>query len=503
MYDVSELGRSKDWPLILKVGGLLGRAESPYLVGGWLRDRLLGRGSKDIDFAVAGDGIEIAARVARVVGGACVPLDPERRIGRVVLGGGPLGGDRTLDFAACRGSIQEDLSRRDFTIDAIAVDLLEAGSGGSIRLIDPFGGLNDLESRVIRAVTGSVFSDDPARLLRAVRLVAHLGFTVEPQTEAMMRENALLVSRVAGERLREELVSFLSLAGSGHFLSYMDGLGLLAALIPELETARGVTQPREHHWDVLTHSLKTVEAFDYLLGQAAWPYVALSLADLRSSQVNDYFEEQVGFGSNRAALFRLASLLHDVSKPDTKTVEPTGRIRFLGHGDVGAGVADEVLSRLRFSNREMKLIGTAVKYHLRPTQMGWPEMPSRRAIYRYYRDTAEAAVGILYLSLADHMAARGPQLDPDEWRIHSGISKYILSQQTEQPARVLPLIDGYDIMKNLGLSPGRRVGELLESVREAQTAGDISSKEEALALARSLLDAPVSREQNSTGKQSG
>ncbi len=494
MYDVSELTRLPTWPLIVKVAAIVGNAGAPFLVGGWVRDGLLGRDSRDVDFAVAGDGIETASRVARVLGGTLVPLDAENKVGRVVLSAG----GQTIDVATCAGTILEDLSRRDFTIDAMAVDLSDAESP-EIILLDPLGGLGDLKRKVIRATGRSVFAADPARLRRAVRLAALLDFNIETQTESSIKENAALISRVAGERVREELVAFLCVSGSGRFLSYMDTLRLLTAIIPELEGTRGVTQPREHYWDVLTHCLKTVEAFDHLLNQGEWPYAGVPAESLWSSEAADYFDAKVGSGSNRAALFRLAALLHDVSKPGTKTVEPTGRIRFFGHGLEGAQVAREILGRLRFSGREIRLVEAAVEHHLRPTQMGWPEPPSRRAVYRYCRDAGEAAVGVVYLSLADHMAARGPNLDPEQWRLHVAISRSILSQRGEAPARLSPLIDGYVIMKSFGLSPGRRVGELLESVREARASGEISSRDEALALVGRLLATSISRDQSEGG----
>ncbi len=497
MYDVSDLVRLPNWPLIVKVAGILGKSQAPYLVGGWVRDALLERDSHDIDFAVTGDGIKIAAQVARVFGGAAVPLDDQNGVGRVVLSGG----SQTFDFATYGGRIDADLSRLDFTVDALAVDLGDADSGTSPRLIDLHDGVGDLKRRLITATNDSVFTADPARLLRAVRLAAGLQFDIEPRTESRIKTDSSLISSIAGERVREELVSCLNLPGSGRFLAYMDRLGLLTAIIPELELSRGVTQPKEHHWDVLTHCLMTVEAFDFLLGQAEWPYAAVAAKTLLSPEVADYFDAPVGAASGRAALFRLASLLHDISKPETRTVESTGRIRFLGHGEEGAEVAVGILRRLRFSNRETRLVELAVKHHLRPTQMGWPDLPSRRAIYRYYRDTEEAALGVLYLSLADHMAARGPQMDPEDWRLHADITMHILSQREEQPARLPSLIDGYDIMKSFGLSPGPSVGELLENVREARAAGEISSREQALQLVAKLLGAQISRDQKSGEKQ--
>jgi poly(A) polymerase len=255
-------------------------------------------------------------------------------------------------------------------------------------------------------------------------------------------------------------------------------------LFPELELSRGSFQPSEHYWDVLHHSLKTVAALDYLLRQEKWEYAGKdTLTEVPwSDELQSYFEGEVGHGSNRLALTRLAALFHDIAKPKTRTVEPGGRVRFLGHADEGATMATDILERLRFSTREARFVKTLVKYHLRPTQMGLPEMPTNRAIYRYYRDTGEAAVGVLFLSLADHLATRGPTLDYVNWKMHSQTVAHVLSQQPEEKMRPVRLIDGYDIMTILGLGPGPLVGELLELVQEAQAAGEVTTKDEALKL---------------------
>ena len=221
----------------------------------------------------------------------------------------------------------------------------------------------------------------------------------------MIRTHSALIGQVAPEVIGAELGLLLSAPGSGRFLAYMDELGLLGAAIPEIEVMRGVVQPSEHHWDILQHTLRTVEAFDHLLGQGAWPYAAVSGLAGWSSGDSDYFAAKVGPRTNRAALFRMAALLHDVAKPATRTVEPGGKVRFLGHAQRGAAVAGEVLGRLGFGGRETNLVMTAVEHHLRPTQMGWPNLPSERAVNRYLRDTGEAATGLFYLSLADHLAA--------------------------------------------------------------------------------------------------
>jgi len=236
-----------------------------------------------------------------------------------------------------------------------------------------------------------------------------------------------------------------------------------------------------------------VVAVDFLLRQGEWEHAdGKLLATVPwSAGLAEYFERRVGSGSNRGAFLRLAALLHDIAKPQTKTVEPGGRMRFLGHAREGASLVAAILERLRFSTKETRLVETMVKYHLRPMQMSQEGLPTKRAIYRYFRDTGEAGIDILFLNLADHLATRGPHLDRVGWQEHTGIVDYLLKQYYEQQDQVRPvkLIDGHDLIDIFGLGPGPFLGELLEAVREAQAAGEVTTREEALEYARKQIRA--------------
>lgn len=472
-------------------GFLVGQDIRSYIVGGWVRDVLLGRDTADIDIAVQADGLEVARSVADALGGRYVLLDSENGVGRVILPGRRTG----FDFTTLRGSIEEDLALRDFTLNAMAIELCQLSGGFSgIRLIDPFKGYADLGGGIIRAVADTVFTSDGARLLRGVRLAAELGFSIDQKTEALLEQHSRLIAGVAGERVREELLRLLAVPGAGIFVAYLDKLGLLTAMFPEMEQAKGVKQPGEHFWDVFQHSLRTVSALDFLLGEGEWEFAGEEVrAAIPGMEIETgYFEREVGRGSTRKSLLRLAALLHDVSKPGTKTIEVGGRMRFLGHAADGAAVAAERLAVLRFSAREIKLVEAVVRHHLRPTQMSNTGLPSNRAIYRYFRDTDDAAVDILFLSLADHLASRGPNLDPAAWGEHTRLVDYVIRQRIEKEKIIIPpkLVSGYDIMNILGGSPGPVVGKALEAVREAQAAGEVVTRQEALAFVKKLLAAP-------------
>ena len=187
----------------------------------------------------------------------------------------------------------------------------------------------------------------------------------------------------------------------------MDELGLLTVLVPELEPARETTQPVEHVWKVLEHSLNTAVAVEFLLRQGQWLYGRNEILEPVpwSDKLAEHFAGEVSSGSTRFSLLKLAALFHDIAKPQTKSLAEDDRVRFLGHDKDGALITAEVMERLRFSTREINYVETCVRYHMRPTQLTHEELPTNRALYRYFRDTGDAAFDILFLSLADHLAA--------------------------------------------------------------------------------------------------
>jgi poly(A) polymerase len=478
---------SKIWPLLTRVGNfLVAQGIESYLVGGLVRDLFRERDTADIDLAVKGDALEIARQVAGLVDGKYVLLDRTNRIGRVVLVETETPQSKTqweFDFSTIEVEIEEDLARRDFTIDAMAVDLGQLGKTPSLlKIIDPFDGWHDLQQRIIRVVAETTFESDAVRLLRAVRLAAELGFTIEGETEGLIRRHSGLIAKVAGERVREELLRIMAVPDTEEFLPYLDELGLLIAIFPELSEMKDVKQPKEHYWDVFDHSLRTVKTLDFLLQQGSWEYGDEGVLAIVpwSEKLAQHFDQEISHGSTRRSLLKLAALLHDVAKPQTKAIDAAGRMRFLGHAIEGATRTAGMLERLRFSGKEVKLVETMVRHHLRPTQMSQEGLPTRRAIYRYFRDTGEAGLDILFLSLADHLATRGPHLKLSHWQEHVRVVEFVLSQHFVEESITRPpkLIDGHDLTRIYGLSSGPKIGRILEAIREAQASGEVITREE-------------------------
>ena len=466
-------------------------------MGGFVRDSLRGVPSRDLDVVAAGDTHTLGGELAASLGGNVATLGregrglpgmvPVDRIVRVVL---PHDGEGrwTVDLAPLRGAIEDDLARRDFTVDAIALPVEQWEL--PLRLseaVDPYNGRRDLERGLVKAIGPNVFHDDPGRLLRSVRLAAVLGFRLDEGTASLIRANAGLAAGVPGERLRDELLAILALDGAKLHLELLDDLGLLCCIIPELGDTKGVRQPREHYWDVFGHSMNAVDGVERITSAERLDPVVREVS--WGTETAQRFASEVCDGHSRRTLLKMAGLLHDVAKPPTKMVDSTGRTRFFGHHTMGAAMSRGILGRLRLGNRGAALVSAMVEHHLRPAQMSHGlEMPTPRAVHRYFRDVGEAAVDTLYLSLADHLAARGPLLDMDAWRHHTARSAHVLDvgMGPRSADRTPRLVTGHDLMATLGLKPGPAVGAILADIEEARAAGEVSTRADALALAGRL-----------------
>ncbi len=477
--------------LIDRVVAWLAAQPTPaYLVGGFVRDRLLRRATYDLDIAVDGDGLALARGLANAFQGDYYPLDPERSTGRAILHR-PTGRRLVVDVARFRGpDLAADLASRDFTVNAMAVDVRSPG-----QTIDHHGGLEDLAAGRICPISEDTIRSDPLRALRAIRQAAELGFVLAPEAERLMRRDGRALDQVSAERQRDELARLLALASTAPWLSHLDDLGLLTVVLPELEPLRGETQPPPHHLDVLAHSLAAAQALETLLsalqaGSDGQPAMSglLPLAPY-AGRLQAHLEQPLAYGRSRLVTLKLATLLHDTGKPQARSVEE-GRIRFIGHPGESARLTGDILRRLRFNNSEVGLAVTIVRHHMRPLLLAGQRTVSVRAVYRFFRDTGEAGVEVLLHALADHQATYAPGVEDEQWpRLVALVARMLDDYWRRRGERIAPeaLIGGRDLLRTFDLQPGPRIGEMLELVREAQVAGEVQSREEALALVRREL----------------
>jgi poly(A) polymerase len=435
------------------------RSVRAYLVGGYVRDRLLGRESHDVDFAVEGDALGLARAVADSMRGAFVLLDDERGTGRAVTHD-EHGQRLFVDFAVLQGGdIAFDLSRRDFTIDAIALDINDLN-----RFIDPYDGRGDLEVGLMRAVSEGAFCDDPLRALRAVRLAAELGLRIEPRTEELIRRDAGLITTVSAERVRDELSKTLAQPGAADSLRYLDELGLLEAILPEAAGVKGTGR--------FEPSLEVIRALEHLY------------TIILHSPFSDLYPD------------RLLSHLSQVTSGDRQRLVLLKLVAFLYVGAEDARQVGLALRRLRFSRGEVDL-GRAIAAHwMRLGQLRAAETVTRRDVYRFFRDTGEAGLDLLFLFLVSGLAAQGVGPDLHQigatvlWERDLTFAADLLRDYYERHTEVISppkLINGDDLKQTFGLEEGPRLGALLEAVREAQAAGEIRTRREALDYVKRVL----------------
>ncbi len=447
---------------------------SAWLVGGAVRDRLLGRPTTDLDLVVDGDVRAAARAVARAASGPAFELSGEFGAWRVI------GPDRAwqADLSPLRGgSLQADLALRDFTVNAMAQPL------GGEEIIDDHGGAADLAARRLRAVGPGAFADDPLRALRLVRLAVELDLGPDPPTVELARAHAARVADVAQERVFAELKRILTGDGVVAGLAQMDALGLTRAVLPELEALRGVQQNRYHHTDVHSHTLEVLEQTVRLQADPA-----AVLGDEHAAAVAALLAEPLADELDRGGALRLGALLHDAAKPATLAHTAEGAPTFIGHDRAGAQLARNVLTRLRASERLKAHVAGLARHHLRLGFLVRERPLSRRALYRYLATCDPVEVDVTLLSVADRLATRGRKAQESIAK-HLDLAREVLPAALEWRAgRPAPLVRGDELGRALKLAPGPEVGRLLGEIEEARYAGEVATPEDALALAARLRE---------------
>jgi putative nucleotidyltransferase with HDIG domain len=443
-----------------------------WLVGGTVRDRVLGRETADYDVAIPGSAGDVARTLGRAAGGFAFELSEAFGAWRVVAH------DRSwqVDVLPLNGAtIEEDLGRRDLTVNAIAAPLRVTG------YVDPFGGLEDLGAGRLRAVSPAAFQHDPLRTLRLARLAGELGFAVDPATLELARAAASGLSGVAPERVFAELRRLVCSPAALTGLGLMDSAGVTDVILPELSALRGVEQSRFHHLDVFDHT-RSVLAEVIELERDPEP-----LAGPAAPALERYLAEPLANELTRGQALRFGALLHDIAKPQTRAVTPQGRITFMGHDESGARLVSEILGRLRASERLREHVAALTRHHLR---LGFlvHDMPlGRRAVYDYLHITSPVAVDVSVLSVADRLATRGDNSER-AIAVHLELARQMLVEGlawVREPPR--PPVRGDELAQALGIKPGPIVGDLLAELKAASFSGEVATPEEAIARARELL----------------
>jgi poly(A) polymerase len=449
-----------------------------YLVGGSVRELALGRQAPDLDLAVSAQTLELGRELAATLKGTFVLLDEGERTARVVWPG------EILDLAEFRApSLEGDLRARDFTMNAMALELEAVLGRRPLALLDPAGGLQDLAQGLIRVLAAENLQYDPLRLLRAYRFAATHAFRLTPETVAAVRRYLAEFPRVAGERVHQELFLLLAAPRAGAVLKEMDRSGLLTQVFPELQDAKEVEQNGFHHLDVYDHLLETVVCLEMVLAAPVKYFGELAGELARYAAVPP-----------KTALLKLAALFHDVGKPQVRERRSQpDRYTFYYHEKMGLEIFAAVARRLRLSSSEAKTVASLMALHMRPFLLlpafGAGEL-SLRALGRLVRAARAELPGLFALAMGDSLAGQGALKPADSEAVLARLADEayrFLTQRLEPQERRPRLLSGHDLI-GLGLKPGPQFRQILTAVEEAQWEGVVKTREGALKLARLLVE---------------
>ncbi len=438
-----------------------------YIVGGSLRDRLLGRDSFDIDIAVQGNPLKLAVQIANRTQSRVIPLGPRTHpLFRLVTT------SHIIDISALQGdSIESDLLHRDFTINALAYETW------THNFIDVTRGIKDIRDRQIRLVSPTGFQADPLRLLRAYRLASQLDFQIEDDTRRSLQIEAALIRKPAVERIQAELAIILAGHQVHYYLKSMSASRILFHILPELEDLVGCGQGSQHAFDVFEHSMQTMFALEKLTNNLTTPKPEITpLLDPMNTQ--------------RRIRLHLAALLHDIGKPITRQESSIGQIRFYGHEKTGAQMTTAIGKRLRLPRKEIESLTQLVRHHLRPLHLFQAVKHNQlgpKGMTRFFMQTKGFTSDLLMLALADMRAKTAEHQEPRQG-FEDFIAKVANLYTTDFKSRseIPPLINGFDLMDTLQLTPSSLFNKILRHVREAQLSGQITNPKEALALASEM-----------------
>ncbi len=445
-----------------------------YIVGGTVRDLYLGEKSYDRDIIVCdADAKEFAIKLHNIFDSAYVPLDEENHIYRIVLHEKEDENHQSMiDITnPLGGNIEQDLQRRDLTINAIAVDI------HSGNILDLFGGISDLKNKTLNYIEESNFVDDPLRLVRVYRFQALLGFELTPETISAVCKYTGLINKPAKERINYELMKLFSGKYSANALLNMNKTWLLEEIFPVVKELKQVPPNTHHHLDLLHHSIETVKQIQFIYENS-------------EERVKAHLDKVDFGGFSRLAHLKLAGFLHDIGKFSTWTIDKdTGRHRFIKHDDAGAKLVKPILKNLCFSNKQITYISEMIKNHIYPSQLMTSQDVNEKAMTRYLRKLEDNVIDNIILAKADRLSARG-EVITDEI-IESNIRNldkllefYFSSLETLAP---LPkLLDGNDVMQILNIKPSPKLGEILNTLHEAQLNGEVNTKEEAVTYIKNL-----------------
>lgn len=431
-----------------------------YLVGGSVRDFLTGKIFYDRDIAIKG-AEEFAKQLAQKLKGVFIVLDDKNKIYRIVLP------DKLnyLDISELRGAnIEEDLKKRDFTINAIAYDLKEN------KFIDPLGGIEDIKSEIIKAIEEENFVEDPLRILRAYRFMATTGFEFEKSLVSVLKKYSQLLNNPAKERIHDEIMKLFGGKQTAKTLLKMYEDKILEIIFPCVKDIEKIPPNSHHHLDLIHHVIETVRQIEIQHKEA-------------EEKIKEHLNSVDFGGYPRINHLKIAGFLHDIGKPSTWTIEKNGRRhRFIKHDVIGAELAAPLLRKLKFSNKQIDYITEMVKKHIYPSNVISAPDVDDKIMMRYIRKMENNIIDNIVLAKADRLSARGEDITKEMIDANINGLNHLLKFYLEIKDSLKPLpklIDGKEIMAIKCIKQSPILGKIINDLKEAQISGEILTKEDA------------------------
>lgn len=443
-----------------------------YLVGGFLRDYLLGKESKDLDFIINPFSYKILETFSKIIKGKIFPLDEERKYFRIVTN---LEGDNyTLDFTPPLGrNLLEELKRRDFTINTLLLDV------ENFRILDPLMGMKDIREGKLRVCSEYSLSEDPLRILRAFRFWANLGFKITYDTERYILKNKSFLKRVKGERIHDEVYRILKSSFTREVWTKMHSLKVLEEIFPELSILENIPWSEPHHTNPLFHSFEALGILEFIY------YYLSYLFPKGKEDIENYLKEEIYSEFTKRELLKLAILLHDIGK-EKFFIDDKERVHYYGHENIGALMLENIGERLKLSKKEEELLKKLIRNHLYPFFIFKNKRAEKLKILNRLK---EETVGGILLFLGDQLA-----INPIEDLI--SFSKEILDLYLEKK-EIKILLSGEEIIEYFSLKSSPLIGKLKKELLKAQQEGLVRSKEEALKFLENILKSEGNRQKNS------
>ncbi len=447
-----------------------------YVIGGTVRDYLMGKVSYDRDLIITDmEAKDFAQSLNKIFNSTFITLDEENKIYRLVLkDSDDIHNPQMIDITnPIDNSLEMDLMRRDLTINAIAVNI------NTGEVIDLFGGVADIKNKTLNYIEEGNFMDDPLRLLRVYRFQATLDFDLGSDTIHAICKYSDLIEKPAKERVLYELMKLFNGDYTAKALINMNKTWLLEEVFPIVKELKQVPPNSHHHLDLLNHSIETVNQIQMIYENS-------------DDRVKEHLNRCDFGGFPRLAHLKLAGFLHDIGKFSTWTIEKdTGRHRFIKHDDVGSKLVKPILKSLTCSNRQIDYISDMIKNHIYPSSLMCEQDVNEKAMMRYLRKLNDNVIDNIVLAKADRLSARG-EVITDEM-IENNISNLdklqnFYFESLEKLTPLPKLVDGNELMEHFNLTQSPLLGNIIAAIHEAQLDGDVTTKEQALDLAKKLID---------------